>query len=76
MAWKIKPISTFTEEQQVDPQTDLITVCANCHRMIHRKPNDILTIEELKIMIQEMAKNADVQVVSPLSANIPIMRKK
>ena len=48
----IRPISTFTEEQHVDPQTDLITLCSNCHRMIHRKPNEILSIEQLKLLIK------------------------
>ncbi len=53
----VKQISTFTEEQYVDPQTDLITLCSNCHRMIHRKPNDILTVDQLKSIIQEMRQN-------------------
>lgn len=53
----VRPISTFAEEQHVDPQADLITLCANCHRMIHRKPNDILSIEQLKVMMQEMVQN-------------------
>jgi 5-methylcytosine-specific restriction enzyme A len=43
-----KPIHTFEgKEQQVDPKTDLATLCSNCHRMIHRRSNNILTIEEL-----------------------------
>jgi len=50
----VKPISTFTEEQHVDPKTDLVTVCANCHRMMHRKPNDILSVDQVKNIIQEM----------------------
>lgn len=53
----VKQISTFTEEQYVDPQIDLITICSNCHRMIHRKPNDILTVEQLRNIIQEMEQN-------------------
>lgn len=44
----VKPIHTFEEEQVVDPRTDLITVCSNCHRMIHRRRTDVLEIEELK----------------------------
>lgn len=42
----VKPISTFENEQNVNPKTDLITVCSNCHRMIHRKYDDVLTIED------------------------------
>lgn len=50
----IKPISTFEEEQHVDPKEDLITVCSNCHRMIHRKPDDILTIQQIKELVTSM----------------------
>jgi 5-methylcytosine-specific restriction protein A len=44
----IKPISTFEEEMEVNPKTDLVPVCANCHRMIHRDRDDVMSIEELK----------------------------
>ena len=44
----IVPLSTMDEEVLVDPEKDLVCVCSNCHRMIHRKRNAILTIEELK----------------------------
>jgi len=33
----IKPLSTLNEEVKINPSTDLICVCANCHRMLHRK---------------------------------------
>lgn len=36
-------------EQIVDPGKDLIPVCANCHRMLHRKREGNITIEELKM---------------------------
>ncbi|WP_083558869.1 HNH endonuclease [Syntrophotalea acetylenica] len=47
----LKPIHTFEEEQQVDPKTDLTTVCSNCHRMIHRDPDNVLSLEALKIIL-------------------------
>lgn len=46
-----KPIATY----EVGAKTklgDLATVCANCHRMLHRKI-DYLTIRELKELLQE-----------------------
>jgi len=49
----IKPLYCLNEEIVVNPQTDLVPVCSNCHRMIHRKKNQILTVEELKIKMQE-----------------------
>ena len=43
-----QPLGSLDEEQIVDPLTDLVPVCANCHRMIHRRKEDILTIEKIK----------------------------
>ena len=43
-----KPLSTLDEETLIDPKTDLFPVCSNCHRMIHRKKDDILGVEDLK----------------------------
>lgn len=45
----IKPISEGKRE--VDPKTDLICLCSNCHRMIHHKKNRVLSVRELKEMI-------------------------
>lgn len=47
----IKPLNLFSTEEYVNPETDLFPVCANCHRMIHRKIDSILTIEEMKKII-------------------------
>lgn len=56
----IKPISTAGGEHLVNPKTDLAVVCANCHRMIHRRASDVLSIEELGEIIQEeRAKSID-----------------
>ena len=35
-------------ERETDPLTDLTVLCANCHRMVHRKRGTALTIDELK----------------------------
>lgn len=42
----IVPISS-AGVQIVDPQSDLVVLCANCHRMVHREEPP-LTIEELR----------------------------
>ncbi len=47
----LKPLASLTEEMEVNPETDLIVLCANCHRMIHRKRNRILSLEELKELL-------------------------
>lgn len=45
----LTPVSKMARAQKVDPATELITLCANCHRMIHR--NGLLTLEELRSML-------------------------
>ncbi len=44
----IKPLFSLTEEVTINPETDLTCLCANCHRMIHKKRGSIISIEELK----------------------------
>ncbi|MEA5425403.1 HNH endonuclease [Arcicella lustrica] len=41
------PIHTLTKSTKVNPETDMIVVCSNCHRMIHRNKYQQLAIEEL-----------------------------
>lgn len=48
-----KPLFSLDEELIPNPETDMITICSNCHRMIHRKKNDIITPEKLKETIRE-----------------------
>ena len=47
----IKPLHTLEEKMIINPETDLICVCANCHRIIHRNKNRLLSVEEIKKMI-------------------------
>lgn len=47
----IKPLASQDEEVAVNPETDLICVCANCHRMLHRYRNYIISVEELRNLI-------------------------
>lgn len=50
-----KPIHTYEgEAQSINPHTDLIPVCSNCHRMIHRRYDSVLTVEELKKIYLDM----------------------
>lgn len=43
-----KPLYSLEEEIVINPEIDLIPVCSNCHRMIHRKKDDVLSVEEVK----------------------------
>lgn len=49
----IKPLSKLDEEIVVNPETDLICVCSNCHRMLHRFKSYIVSVEELKQIIED-----------------------
>lgn len=49
----IKPLSELDEEVVVNPETDLMCVCSNCHRMLHRFKSYIVTAEVLKQMIED-----------------------
>lgn len=42
------PHASIKGEREVDPKKDLIPVCSNCHRMIHKPRGTWLKIEELK----------------------------
>jgi 5-methylcytosine-specific restriction enzyme A len=46
-----QPLSEVGKEKVIDPQSDLVPVCSNCHRMIHRRKNDVLSVEQLQEMI-------------------------
>ena len=47
------PLSTLNEESEINPITDMTVVCSNCHRMIHRERNNILSMEELREIIHQ-----------------------
>lgn len=53
----IKPLSEINEEVEINPETDLICVCANCHRMIHRSHDKVLSPDELRHMINNGLNN-------------------
>lgn len=46
-----KPLVEESSEIYVDPQNDLIPLCANCHRIVHRFRDDVLSLDELKKLI-------------------------
>lgn len=46
----IKPISE-SGETIVNPETDLVVLCPNCHYMIHRKRNYTPSVEELESIL-------------------------
>lgn len=49
----VKPLFELDGEVEVDAETDLIPLCSNCHRMVHKEKKDVLTLEELKRILNE-----------------------
>jgi putative restriction endonuclease len=53
------PISVQGGPRIINPSTDLVPVCANCHAMIHRRRNHTLGVEELQeIVMNQRAKRS------------------
>lgn len=47
-----QPISEFEGSRSVNPETDLVTLCANCHAVVHRKQSRTLSMAELKSIVR------------------------
>lgn len=45
-------------ERIVDPRTDLIPLCSNCHSMVHRNRGKILSLLELRKLIERSKKRS------------------
>lgn len=41
----------------VNPETDLVCLCANCHRMVHRNRHEVLQVEELRHILSRNKSN-------------------
>ncbi len=53
----LEPVSLGRTSQELSEALNkVIPLCSNCHRMIHRNKNNILTPEELKKIILEQSK--------------------
>ena len=47
------PLHQILESYEVNPETDLMPVCPNCHAMLHRQENGIpMTVERLKLLYE------------------------
>lgn len=48
----VVPVSTFGGSRKVDPETDLVPVCPNCHAVIHRRKDRTLTVAEVRELVK------------------------
>ncbi len=46
-------LERYEDSKVVNPQTDLIPLCSNCHRIVHRRKDYVLSLDELKIIINQ-----------------------
>lgn len=47
----LKPVSTLEISTKLSPENDMTVVCSNCHRMLHRNKDIVLTPAELKDLL-------------------------
>lgn len=47
----VVPVSEFGGLKKVDPATDLIPLCANCHAIVHLDKFNTLTLEKLRALL-------------------------
>ena len=47
----IKPLNEIDETYEVNPATDLIPVCPNCHMILHSKVGGVYSVAEVRKMI-------------------------
>lgn len=47
----LRPVSTLEKSTKICPEKDMTVVCSNCHRMLHRNRDTILTPERLKELL-------------------------
>ena len=45
------PVSCLDESRPVDPVHEMTVLCSNCHRMIHRRRDAVLTPEQLRAIM-------------------------
>ena len=50
-AHHLVPVSSLGKETEVDPKSDMTVLCSNCHRMVHRRKDHVLTPEELRSLM-------------------------
>lgn len=64
----IVPISKIGKGYQVNPVTDLIPVCPNCHAMLHSKPgcHEAYTPEELRAMMHQHLRSEFTDTRQPI----------
>ena len=52
-------VSSYELPRSIDPSTDLVPVCPNCHAVIHRKKAQTLSVSDVRALLNEAAAMGD-----------------
>lgn len=47
----LRPVKALVKKEKISSKNDMIVLCSNCHRMVHRRKDNVLTVEELRKII-------------------------
>jgi putative restriction endonuclease len=50
----VVPVSTYEVPRKINPATDLVPLCPNCHSVVHRKKTSTLTVPQLRALLSKM----------------------
>lgn len=48
----VQPVAKLSGPTIINPETDLIPLCANCHSVVHRRKDKTLSIDELLELVK------------------------
>ena len=48
----LRPVSSLKKKTEIDPKKEMTVICSNCHRMIHRRKDSVLSLRELKQLMR------------------------
>ena len=62
---EVHHVTSITKtDGQVNPATDLVPLCSNCHSMVHRKRGEIIPVDQLQKLLKD--KGWKLPIVAPL----------
>ena len=60
----LRPVSSLRSRTRVDPMVDMVVLCANCHRMIHRNRDGMLSPDELRSLTRRQSQAQEEERIS------------
>jgi HNH endonuclease len=63
----LRPVSNLKKKRKIDPKKDMTVLCSNCHRMIHRRKDNVLSVEDLKRAREYLGSECLAQRLRPIT---------